>query len=159
MGGVWEVYGTSMVPVSQHLTWLRGLCTKAMRKTTWGLGAFLRYRRRKTCMPQEPSSLGTNIRFALGKPHVPTVGEPIFLATRGYLPCHKRHSCVRVTRISQRAWHRVPCLFDEKTGVNTQFFNFPKSTRKRELGASAQISLHSGSHWVWGQIHKYTSTH
>ena len=144
MGGVWYLYGTCFTaPHVAPRPLYKGNAEDDVRSRP-----FFACHRRKTSMPQEPSSLGTNIRFALGKPHVPTVGEPIFLATRGYLPCHKRHSCVRVTRISQRAWHRVPCLFDEKTGVNTQFFNFPKSTRKRELGASAQISLHSGSHWV-----------
>ena len=106
MGGVWYLYGTCFTaPHVAPRPLYKGNAEDDVRSRP-----FFACRRRKTCMPQEPSSLGTNIRFALGKPHVPTVGEPIFLATRGYLPCHKRHSCVRVTRISQRAWHRVPIL-------------------------------------------------
>ena len=104
MGGVWYLYGTCFTaPHVAPRPLYKGNAEDDVRSRP-----FFACHRRKTCMPQEPSSLGTNIRFALGKPHVPTVGEPIFLATRGSLPCHKRHSCVRVTRISQRAWHRVP---------------------------------------------------
>jgi hypothetical protein len=40
-------------------------------------------------MPQESGFLGTSIMFALGKPDVPTVGTPLFLATNNPLAWFK----------------------------------------------------------------------
>ena len=108
MGGVCEVYGRCMVPVSQHLTWLRGLCTKAIRKIMWGLGLFCvsspkneyatraKFPRHKhqVCPREASCSHGGSAPLPCHKTLSSLPQDAIFFATNIYLPCHKRPSCV-----------------------------------------------------------------
>ena len=85
MGGVWEVYGTCFTtPHVVPRPLYKGNPEDDVRSRR-----FFAYRRRKTSMPQESGFLGTSIMFALGKPDVPTVGTPLFLATNDPLAWFK----------------------------------------------------------------------
>ena len=122
----WEVYVRCMVPVLQHLTWLRGLCTKAMRKTTWGLGLFLRViAEKRVCHKSQVSSAQTSglpwrsLMFPRWESPSSLPQEAIFLATNDTLALglQESHSVPGTVCLYRRGWHRVcPSLFFETTG-------------------------------------------
>ena len=105
MGGLWEVYGTSMGPLQPTPPMPQRLCTSAFQGTIGGIDHFLQApTKMQVCHKRQASTAQTsgfsqgNIRLLPGKADVPTEGASIFLTSRCYLvPC-KIASSAKETR-------------------------------------------------------------